>query len=323
MAPRQHGGPTPRAHARLLLGLGCLLGRALGGAPPSPVASRGLELVASRVGLSQLAVQLPHSADGAEAGEGGVLTVTLLAPADADELSETYAEHPDVFEGRAPYYGALWPSALALAREVDAHVAAGEAVLELGAGLGLVGIAAALRAAPSAVTLVDHDPVAVELALASARLNGVGERVRGAALDWSVRAGWPSADVDVVLAADVLYEAEASEHVAAVADRVLRPGGRLVLADGAHRPFRPLLHSCMRARGFRLLPPARGGAEGARGPSGAAAREEEEALASPARVVETEGFSDGLHRVAIQVYQRADTRGSSADDYDRADPGDG
>lgn len=203
--------------------------------------SAAMRLVVHHVGLAELAV--PTARDAA---------ITLYTPACADRLLDAYVEHEEAFGGRTPYYGVVWPAAVGLARDLGARgrVADGDAVLELGAGLGLCGIAAALTGRAARVTLVDHDPVAVELGLASAVENGVGHLVDSAQLDWTEPHRWPAHEYSLVVAADVIYEAGAAEHVAAVVRRVLRPDGRFVLADLATRPFRPRLREAMLACGF-------------------------------------------------------------------------
>lgn len=59
----------------------------------------------------------------------------------------------------------------------------GEHAIELGAGVGAAGLALAQRIAGLNVTLVEIDPALAALAEDNARRNGLGERVRVAALD--------------------------------------------------------------------------------------------------------------------------------------------
>ena len=67
--------------------------------------------------------------------------LTLLRPASADELIDEGAFDDDEF---LPYWAELWPSGVALARAVETLDLRGSRVLELGAGLGLPSLAAAL-----------------------------------------------------------------------------------------------------------------------------------------------------------------------------------
>jgi tRNA1(Val) A37 N6-methylase TrmN6 len=59
----------------------------------------------------------------------------------------------------------------------------GDSVVDLGAGVGAVGLALAARAPGIAVTLVEIDPQLAALAADNARLNGLADRARSLALD--------------------------------------------------------------------------------------------------------------------------------------------
>ncbi len=124
-----------------------------------------------------------------------------------------------------PYWAELWPSGLALARHVAARELRGLRVLELGCGLGLPALAAALRGAD--VLATDWAEDAIELLQRNAERNGVFVRV--ARVRWSepeplLRA----APWDLVLGADLLYEARNAEQLAE-----LLPGLGGVLARNA------------------------------------------------------------------------------------------
>jgi predicted nicotinamide N-methyase len=128
-----------------------------------------------------------------------------------------------------PYWAELWPSGLALARYVAGLDVAGMKVLELGCGLGLPALAAALRGA--AVLATDWADEAIELLQRNAERNGVF--LRAARVRWSepeplLRA----APWDLVLGADLLYEARNADQLA-----VLLPAlcGEVLLAE----PGRP------------------------------------------------------------------------------------
>jgi predicted nicotinamide N-methyase len=126
-------------------------------------------------------------------------TLVLARPPSADDL---LVEEAFEREELLPYWAELWPSGLELARVVAARCPQGR-IVELGCGLGLPSIVAALAGAD--VLAVDWS----EEALAATRRNA---RLNGARLE-TLRADWhePSellapAPFDVVLAADVLYE---------------------------------------------------------------------------------------------------------------------
>ena len=135
-------------------------------------------------------------------------------------------------------------------------------VLELGCGLGTVGIAAAMAGATT-VLLTDLDEVSLAAAQASADLNGVGSRVRTARLDVTSVADCDMGKgvlaehgpFDVIIGSDVLFSAALTPHVGKLLAEVLRSarspeaGGeaevepRAMLADPSSRGNRALLEA--------------------------------------------------------------------------------
>lgn len=141
------------------------------------------------------------------------------------------------------YWARLWPSATALASWVgrSAMIGPGVRVLEIGCGLGLVGIAAGRRGAE--VVMTDFDASGVELARQNAERNGVGVRVMR--FDWREPppAEWA---FDVVLGSDVLYRPAAHAEIATLAARLCEREAECVMvladpnrpaADGAREAF--------------------------------------------------------------------------------------
>jgi len=150
----------------------------------------------------------------------------LLRPPSADDLIDEEAFDADEF---MPYWAELWPSGVALARVVAEQDLAGARVLELGAGLGLPSLAAAVRGAQ--VLATDWAEEAVALLRENAAANGIAlraERVR-----WD-DPGLLLADApwDVVLGADLLYE---DRNATLLLELLPRLGGDILLAD----PGRP------------------------------------------------------------------------------------
>jgi predicted nicotinamide N-methyase len=151
----------------------------------------------------------------------------LLRPPSADELIDEDAFDEDEF---LPYWAELWPSGVALAGHVATLDLGGRRVLELGAGLGLPSLSAALRGAD--VLATDWADDAVELLRANAERNGIAlraERVR-----WDEPAPLlAGAPWDLVLGADLLYEARNAEQLRALLPRLTHEA---LLADPG-RPF--------------------------------------------------------------------------------------
>src|SRR3954451_24843078 len=84
--------------------------------------------------------------------------LVLLRPRDSEALLD---EHAFEQEEYLPYWAELWPSALGLAEAVGAADVAGRRVLELGCGLGVPSLVAALAGAEFLAT--DWSPEAVRV----------------------------------------------------------------------------------------------------------------------------------------------------------------
>lgn len=213
---------------------------------------------------------------------GACGTIKLVRPKSEDDVLDMYVEIGR--EDADPYWAALWPSSVALARGVAGVVVdagkgdagkgdamddgerstrmAGLSVCDLGAGLGLAGLAAAKRGAKS-VTFYDREPLALQCCLLSAEANGLtvavepvgeghtpGRGVEGRGDDWNSNGTVCAAEVfdwnavradqrtfDLVLACDVLYEAHAVAPVSALIPKLTNgaPRGRWMLADPPDR----------------------------------------------------------------------------------------
>ncbi len=147
--------------------------------------------------------------------------MALVAALDPEEFAK---------DERIPYWADIWPASVALGRHLLELDIAGRKVIEVGAGVGLAGLAAARAGADVLVT--DYEEAALGFASANAARNGL--TIRTALLDW--RDGdWPGG-FDLVIAADVLYEARSIAPLAALIPRVLAPGGRGLITD-AGRPY--------------------------------------------------------------------------------------
>jgi predicted nicotinamide N-methyase len=164
---------------------------------------------------------------------GAVLQV--LRPRDADALIDERAfEHEEYL----PYWAELWPSGVALARRVAARALRGARVLELGCGLGLPSIAAAL--AGGRVLATDWSPQAIELLRDNAARNDAQLEIE--LVDWRrpapllERAPW-----DLVLGADLVYERRNVEPLHALLPALLGASGALWLADPGRPPLAEFL----------------------------------------------------------------------------------
>jgi 2-polyprenyl-3-methyl-5-hydroxy-6-metoxy-1,4-benzoquinol methylase len=153
----------------------------------------------------------------------GPRTLQLEQLADLDKIIEQaiHEKQPN------PYWAYLWPSARALACQIGE----GESLdnlrtLDLGCGLGALGISAAARGAQ--VICADITPDALELAARNAAKNNVTIETR--LVDWNA----PPADLgqfDRIYAADVLYEDGMLAAVVRFLKTHLHPEGRALIAD--------------------------------------------------------------------------------------------
>lgn len=172
---------------------------------------------------------IPSDAIVEEEVEIGGLRLTVVHPSDPDELIDEEAfEHEEFL----PYWAELWPSALALGRVLERRELGGLRVLELGCGLAVPSIVAALRGAE--VLATDWAPDAIGFAHRNAEVNGARVEIELAA--WAdvkrleVRGPW-----QLVLASDVLYERRNVELLIDVLSRL--GAAETLLAD----PGRPAL----------------------------------------------------------------------------------
>ena len=157
-------------------------------------------------------------------------------------------DDPAVQDEQIPYWADLWPSAIALARQVlrDPTIGPETRVLELGCGLALSGTAAGHRGAQ--VILTDYLPEALELAELTWRLN-LDRPPTLRQLDW--RQPDPALAADVILASDVAYELRAHAPLEAAFRTLLRPGGRILLSEPG-RPQGQAWLSSLSDKGFRV-----------------------------------------------------------------------
>ncbi|HUJ56374.1 MAG TPA: methyltransferase domain-containing protein [Gaiellaceae bacterium] len=152
--------------------------------------------------------------------------LTIRRPPSADELVDEAAFDEDEF---LPYWAELWPSGVALARAVAALDVRGLRVVELGCGLGLPSLAAAVGGAD--VLATDWAEDAVALLAENAARNGVVLRADRVRWDEPARL-LARAPFDLVLGADLLYEERNADQLAALLPRL---GEEALLAE----PGRP------------------------------------------------------------------------------------
>ena len=171
--------------------------------------------------------------------------VRLTQVADAEALLADIEPVTFAKDERLPYWAELWPSAVALSHYIARHVnLEGRRVLELGCGLGLVSVVAALQGAR--VLCTDYEEAALAFARQNARGNAC-RRMRFRLVDWchpALRRRY-----DCILASDVIYEARSFAPLASLLQRYLARGGMAILAEPG-RVNAPPFFALLRQRGF-------------------------------------------------------------------------
>jgi predicted nicotinamide N-methyase len=157
----------------------------------------------------------------------GTRTLRIARPRDPEELIDVSRFDVDEY---MPYWAQLWPSGIALATFLGEEDLTDLRVLELGCGLGLPSIAAALAGAH--VLATDWSEDAVVACADNARRNGV--EIETLVCSWDDPAPLLTrAPYDLVLAADVLYERRNVEPLLDVLPRLARD----VLLAEPGRPY--------------------------------------------------------------------------------------
>lgn len=135
--------------------------------------------------------------------------------------------------GRTPYWAYAWPGGCLLARHLldNPSLAAGRQAHDLGAGCGIVAIAAACCGARA--TAIDLDPLAAEATRLNAEANGVTvDCLIADALAGDVP------DADLLLAGDLFYDARLARRAARFLDLCAAAGRTVLVGDigRAHLP---------------------------------------------------------------------------------------
>ena len=154
----------------------------------------------------------------------GVPEIRLHKAGPASGLSRLADSEADF---ATPYWAYHWGGGLALARYVLDNPAcvANRKVLDLGAGSGLVAIAAA-KSGAARVTAADIDPYA----LAAIALNAAANNVTITTQPGDLATCAPPA-VDIVLVADLFYAADLAEQVTRFLDRCLAANIDILIGD--------------------------------------------------------------------------------------------
>ncbi len=174
--------------------------------------------------------------------EGELFRLVLPASPDAF-LEDTEVQAAFDRDEYMPYWAYVWPASLKMmATVLKTDWPRDTEVLELGAGIGLVGLAGLRRGLK--VTFSDYEPKSVELALFNARRAGC-DQAEGLVIDWRQP---PDKQFPLIWGCELLYEDRNHEPLLSLIQRMLTPGGTAWFVDGGR----------MRAERFWKLIPAHG-----------------------------------------------------------------
>jgi predicted nicotinamide N-methyase len=156
----------------------------------------------------------------------GSRQLTLLRVKDLERWVDREALLRDETE-EPPYWAYLWTGALTLARYVEERIECqGLNVLDLGCGLGLTGIVAALKG--GTVTFTDKEPAALAFATVNAQMNNC-PLFETRVLDFTRDA--LDQQFALILGAEILYDQPTFSALVTFLDRHLAPDGKVLLAD--------------------------------------------------------------------------------------------
>ncbi len=155
----------------------------------------------------------------------------LTVPADPDAfLDDPQVQEAHERDQAMPYWPYLWPAAVPLAEAiVRGNWQPRAKALEIGAGIGLISLAAAARRLDATVS--DYESVAVNLAIHNARANGFAD-VEPLVLDW--RKPVPR-QFDVIFGSDVVYEARNHDPILDLLGVMLAPRGICWIGDAGRQ----------------------------------------------------------------------------------------
>ena len=146
----------------------------------------------------------------------------VIQPPSVDDLYDWYVKYnyPDA----DPSWAVVWPTAVSLMEYIlDIELDLSKKhVLELGCGLGLVGLVCAGYGAEK-VTLTDREPHALHCAMSTASINQY-KNVDATLLDWTNVLSYKNLlhSVNIIVASDIFYDGDTIAQFATVCTQLLK-----------------------------------------------------------------------------------------------------
>jgi predicted nicotinamide N-methyase len=130
-----------------------------------------------------------------------------------------------------PLWAKIWQAGVVLAVHLSRMpVEKGQRILEIGSGLGLVGIVAASTGHD--VTLTDYNADALNFARANAHINGC-ENLSVEQLDWNNPR--LEGEFDIIVGSEIVYRDEDIDQLSTLFDNHLKPDGMIILVEEMRR----------------------------------------------------------------------------------------
>ena len=135
-------------------------------------------------------------------------------------------------EDKVPLWADIWPAARGMAQYIWEYMDFNDTqVLELGAGVGLAGVVAALRGAK--LTVTDYNEQALDLTQENLVLNGIEDAISFLG-DW--RSFALEKQFDWIIGSDVLYDPKLNIHIRDIIKNNLLPEGKLLFSHPGRKP---------------------------------------------------------------------------------------
>jgi predicted nicotinamide N-methyase len=165
-----------------------------------------------------------------------------------EELVKKGQDSEEIKDEKLPYWAELWPSSISLAQFIliSEVVKKRMTVLELGCGIGLAGIAAAL--AGGEVTITDYQAEALAVSEMNWLIN-LGVSPRTLLMDW--RKPFLDEKFDLIIGSDIVYEERFFEPILNIIWQMSTDDGRILLSE-PNRPVAVSFFPMLQTTGWKL-----------------------------------------------------------------------
>lgn len=162
----------------------------------------------------------------------GNKVLSIIQMKDYEDYIINAVDSQDLGVTEVPFWAKLWEASLVMACFLGKQpVVPGQRILEIGAGIGIVGVYASICG--HNVTITDIDEDALRFSRANALMNGVPQ-VTVMRLDWNESGTF--IPFDVIVGSEVIYDRRSYPLLVGFLDRALAPGGIIFLAKNADMP---------------------------------------------------------------------------------------